>query len=183
MPDEQQAPVQVKKYTLALGENTYSSPASVNKQDARKLQSLIPSLSGALEREQPKRLLGNQGALGGRIGFFHTYKRNNGGTIVYYFYCATATTLYQWNGIAWAAVSAVGTLADFPVARNINNQMHLSDGTSSWLFDGTSWVKDGLAIPLRPPTFVVSSPSASQSIVTIARLNGIVTMTDRKSVV
>src|SRR5262249_9756050 len=133
--------------------------------------------SGQLEREQPKRILGAQGSLSSRIGFFHTYRRNTSGIITFYFFCATQTTLYLYNGSSWAPVPDVGTLADFPVARNINNQMHLSDGTVSWLFDGTNWITDGLAIPLHSPSISVGTPGASVTVSSISRVNGVVTVT------
>jgi len=173
---DQQNPTILKKYTLTVGENTYSSPTAANENDARKLQSLIPSLSGQMEREQPKRLLGSQGSFSSRIAFFHTYKRNSGGSVSYYFFCATQTTLYQWNGTQWGVVPDVGMLADFPVACNINNQMHLSDGTSSWLFDGIHWVMLGLPIPLHAPVFKTATPSASVNITSISRTNGVITV-------
>src|SRR6266404_8352398 len=116
----------VRKYTLTGGENTYSSPAAVNEDDARKLQSLIPSLSGALERERPVLPLTTDIAFPSRVGVFHQFKRNNNGTIVTYWFCATATTLYQLSGFpggTWNAVGAVGALAGFPVFCNINNTL------------------------------------------------------------
>lgn len=162
-----------KRYTLTGGENTYSSPASVNENDARKLQSLIPSLSGALERERPVIPFTNDAAFPSRIGFFHTYKQNNQGSIVFWFFMATATTLYVLTNPgptqSWQPVSTVNPLHGFPVARNINNQMHLSDGVNSWIFGGVDWVKDGLEIPLHSPTFAVQNPPASVTITSISR--------------
>src|ERR1700675_695867 len=145
----------VKRYTLTGGENTFSSPAAVNESDARKLQSLIPSLSGALERERPPILFAST-TLPSRVGFFWQFKRNNNGVIAFYYFCATATELYQLSGVyptaTWIPVLA---LQGFPVAVNINNTMHLSDGVSNWIFDGISFMTDGLSIPPIAPIFIV----------------------------
>src|SRR5882672_9619452 len=160
-----------KRYTLTNGENTYSSPASVNEADARKLQSLIPQLAGELSRERPVIPFATNAAFSSRVGFFHQFKRNNNGTIVTYWFCATATTLYQLAGIlgnfTWNPVSSVGTLGGFPVAVNINNTLHLSDGVKSWIFDGTNWVTDGLAIPLHAPVIQPGTPGSAVNITSI----------------
>ncbi len=148
------APVTAKKYVLTLGENTFAGPASTNITDARKLQSLIPSLSGALEREHQLIPFTADVAFPARIGFFWQYKRNALGVVTTYWF-----------------------LAAFPVARNINNLLHLSDGTSSWIFDGTNWVKEGLAIPSRAPTFSISAVHAAVNLTTVSRVNGATTIT------
>jgi hypothetical protein len=169
-----------KKYTLTGGENTYSSPASVNEADARKLQSLIPSLSGALERERPTIPFTADAAFASRVGAFHQFKRNNSGTIVTYWFCATATVLYQLSGFpsgVWNAVAAVGTLAGFPVFSNINNTLHMSDGVTNWIFDGASWVTDGLPIPTIAPEVVVASAAAGNAITAITRSGNVVSAT------
>src|SRR5579859_7756472 len=182
----------LKRYSLVDGENTFASSAAMGESDFRKLQSLIPSLSGAMEREQALVGFTTSGIGGGgaggsgsafpsRVAFFHQYKRNNAGVVTTYWFCATATTLYQLSGYpggVWNVVSQVGTLANFPEAININNQMRLSDGVSSWLFDGFNWVKEGLAIPLHAPTFKINSGGPrSHSITAVARANGVTTIT------
>src|SRR6266576_3618683 len=172
-------PVNIKKYVLALGENSFASPASTNIADARKLQSLVPSLSGSLDREHQLIPFTADAAFSTRIGFFHQFKRNNAGTITTYWFCATATTLYQlsaYPGGVWNSVAAVGALAAFPVAKNINNLLHLSDGVSSFIFDGTNWVKEGLALPSRAPSIITTNTvAAAVGITSISRVNGVVT--------
>lgn len=173
-----------KRYTLTGGENTYSSPASVNEADARKMQSLIPSLAGDLGRERPvipfvTSGLGSSGSpFPSRIGFFYQFKRNNNGTIVSYFFCATSSQLYQLqNPGPTQTWSAVLPLAAFPTAVTINNTMHLSDGTKNYIFDGISFVKDGLEIPLHAPAFTASNPPAATNITSISRSGNQVTAT------
>src|SRR5690348_14961927 len=125
MPDSS-----LKKYTLTGGENTYASPAATDSADARKLQSLIPSLAGSLERERPAIPFTADAAFPSRVAFFHQFKRNNGGVFTSYFFCATATTLYKLSGFpggTWQPVTQVGTLGGFPVAVNIDNTMQLDD--------------------------------------------------------
>lgn len=170
----------VKRYTLTAGENTFSSPASINEADARKLQSLIPSLSGALEREHPSILFATNG-LPTRVGFFHQFGRNVGAVTNFFWFCATATTLYQLNNpgptATWVPVTAIGTLAGFPAAVTIDNVMQLDDGVKSWIFDGTNWIRTGLAIPLHPPTITPFTPPAAVTITSITRGNNVVTAT------
>lgn len=152
--------IKLKRYNLIGGENTYASPATTGPNDARKLQSLIPSLAGYLERERPTIAFTGDSSFPSRVGFFHQFKRHNEDkTLTTHYFCATATTLYKLQNPGpsqtWAAVTQIGTLAGFPVAVNNNNQMHLSDDAKNWIFDGQSWIKDGLEIPLHPPAFAV----------------------------
>src|SRR5271165_4326570 len=170
-----------KKYTLLTGENTYSSPVAMDPGDARRLQSLIPSLAGYLEREHPTLPFTPDAPFSAPVRWFHQFKRNNSGTFVYFFFCATATTLYvcqnPLTGGTWQVVSAV-PLGGIPVAVNINNQMQLDDaaGGRSWLFDGTTWVKNGLALPVEAPRFSVSTTLASASITSLTLTNGILSV-------
>lgn len=167
--------VNFKRYNLAPGENTFASPASSNPQDARRLQSLIPSLSGELTREQSNPVFATfPSPPSGPIGFFHQFKRNDGhGEFSYHFFCASATTLYKTTGTApslvWTPVTAVGTLATFPSAVNIDNLMHLSDGVLSYCYDGSVWFKDGLEIPINPPAITVTVGSAGSNIIDVNR--------------
>src|SRR6266550_2618147 len=101
------APVTAKKYVLTLGENTFAGPASTNITDARKLQSLIPSLSGALEREHQLIPFTADVAFPARIGFFWQYKRNALGVLRIYKFKTTATTLYQLSMYPGSVENAV----------------------------------------------------------------------------
>jgi hypothetical protein len=171
----------VKRYSLTGGQNIYSSPASVNENDARKLQSLIPSLAGYLERERPTVPFTADAPFASRIAFFHQFKRNNNGIIVTYQFCATATELYLLTGAFPTQIwQPVLTLQGFPVAVNINNTMHISDGINSWIYDGLGFNIDGLAIPFNPPHFAVIAPvglTIAASPTGAVRVNGVVTIT------
>ena len=165
------------RFPLTPGENTYVNPAASSPNDARRLKSLIPASSGQLGREQRNAVFAT-GTLNGTVGFLHQFRRNVGnGVFVSHFFCATATTLYRLVNATWQAVTDVGMLASYPVAVNIDNLMHLSDGVSSWIFDGVNWVTDGLPIPLHAPTFTIVTPAGAVNIATIVRINGTVTVT------
>lgn len=169
-------PTVTKRYNLICGENTYSSPSAVNPTDARKLQSLIPSLSGALEREHPSTLFAAT-TLPAQVGFFHQFGRNNGAVVTLHQFCATATTLFKLSGSVWVPVTVIGNLAGFPTASNTDNVMQLDDGVKSWIFDGTNWIRTGFPIPLHAPKFTAISPPATVTIVSISRANNLVTAT------
>lgn len=169
-------PAVSKKYNLLCGENTFSSPASVNPNDARKLQSLIPSLSGALEREHPSTFFALT-TLPGKIGFFHQFGRNNGAATTLFQFCATVSTLFRLSGNIWVPVTQVGNLSGFPTAVNIDNVMQLDDSGNGrvWIFDGTNWVRGGLPIPLHSPKFTAQAVPPSITVISISRSNNLVT--------
>jgi len=154
---------------LAAGENSFSSPSGHDKDSYRKLSGLTQSIAGELEREQRAVAFAST-TLPSTVLFLHQYDRYAGaGSFTSYFFAATATKLYQLTAGAWVEVTAVGTLTAAPVARNIDNLMHLSDGTTSWLFDGTNWVKDGLEIPPNAPAFTVTAGAGTPNKVSVNR--------------
>lgn len=160
-----------RRYRLGTGENSYASPAAPDSNSFRRLQSLVPSASGKLTREQRKVLFASTGLVGD-IGWFHQFDRNNGsGVFTSYFFVAAgaATKLYQYSAGTWVEVTAIGTLSEFPVARNVDNLMHLSNGTASFIFDGTNWVTDGLPIPPNAPTRTVTAGGGTPNKVTANR--------------
>ena len=144
------------RYNLITGEDSYASQTAQRPETARRLSALIPTLAGDLEREF-RHVKYSTTQLPSAILFTHKFTRNNGsGAFTDHFFVATATKLYKDIAGVLAEVTAVGTLAAAPSAVNINNLMHLSDGVSSWVFDGTNWVTRGLAIPLSSPSLDAS---------------------------
>ena len=136
---------------LVTGEDTFASQGAQNPATSRRVKSFIPSAAGDLVREAPNPTYLSTVLTGGAVGFLHQFDYNNNGTIVSHFFAATATKLYKVTGGAFVEVTAVGTLTGYPQAVNHDNLMHLSDGTLSWIFDGTGWTKAGLVIPQSQP--------------------------------
>jgi hypothetical protein len=50
---------------------------------------------------------------------------------------------------SWQEVAGVGTLANIPSFAKVQDGslLHLSDGITNWMFDGFTWLADGLQIP------------------------------------
>jgi hypothetical protein len=154
---------------VAEGESTFASPTGHSSRFYRKVQGLVQSLAGELEREQRAVAFAST-ILPTNCLFLHQFDHyDGGGAFTSHFFAATATKLYKYSAGTLAEVTAVGTLAAVPVARNIDNAMHLSDGTSSWLFDGTNYVKDGFEIPPDLPTFVVTIGAGTPNKVSVNR--------------
>lgn len=170
----------VSKYNLSgASEDTYASQTAQNPTTARRAKSVFPSPAGYLEREQPNASFASNVLPSGVVWLFE-FDQNNAGNTLRFYFCATSTTLYLLTGApgvgTWNAVSAVGALANTPQAVSINNLMHFTDGVSSFIFDGTNWITDGLPIPLHAPQFGVQVPGPSGTIVSITRTNGVVTV-------
>lgn len=163
------ARAETEKYrNLALlgGEDSYASATAQNPATSRRVKSLIPTQAGFLERERPNPLFkpGNLGAL--PVGFLFQFDRaNTDGTFTTYFFGATKTALYESVGADWFVVNAVGALATYPQAYVTNNMMHLSDGVTNWMFDGTNWFIEGFPIPPFAPAPVVVSGSGPLNII------------------
>lgn len=165
------APVKLTRYNLTMGENDFSSPAAVNPEDARKLQSLIPSISGELERESPALVIATipVTSVSDPIRAIWEFRHYDGATnYTTHFFVANSTAL-------WRATSPAGpwfrelTVTDIPVFWVLDNVMHISDGTHSWIFDGISYVKAGLDIPINPPAIVVTAGAGTPAIVLVQR--------------
>src|SRR5271157_4997927 len=71
------------------------------------------------------------------------------------------------NGGGVGALSATGVetgiLSDVPqfVTDPTTGNFHLSDGTNNWLFDGTTWVREGFRIPQSAPALSLSNSGNS----------------------
>jgi hypothetical protein len=170
------------RYNLVTGVDTYASQTAQNPATSRRLQSLIPALSGDLTRELPDPTY--LASVGAKVGFLFDYNRGNGdGTNTHYFLAATATQLLLNIAGVWTAQSlplkpdppattSLTPLTGFPQAVVVNNLLHISDGTTSWIFDGTSWLLEGFPIPLVGPTFAVTNNTFTGSGLSDAVFNG-----------
>lgn len=161
-------PAVFKKYSLVFGENDFTSPAATNPQDARKLKSLIPSISGELERERPAITAATIAAGSDPIRILHQFKHQTGGVFTIHYFAANSTTLWHATSVTGTWTSVLTTVA-IPVFVNIDNTLHISDGTSSWIFDGTNYVKGGLALPPNAPAKTVTAGSGTPNIVLVNR--------------
>lgn len=174
------------RYALFLGEDTYASPSAQSPDSARKVTGLYPSLAGDLTREQ-RRVAFLASQLPGRIVMLEQFNWFDSATRLFtsfYFVAAdngsgTAKLYRQKVGTDtdWVQVTDVGTLAAYPVGHGLNNLFHLSDGTNSWIFDGTSWVKDGLERPVVAPQVTVSGTISTNGLASLVRSNGVVSAT------
>src|SRR3990167_3431071 len=142
------------RFSLITGEETYAAQGSQNPETSRRLKSLLPSLAGDLKRERPhpKYLTTLLPAAVGWLWQFD--KKASDGSFTSHFFAATSTKLYHQESGAWVEVTAVGTLVGYPQAVNLNNLMHFTDGAANWIFDGTNWVQEGLAIPVTKPILI-----------------------------
>ncbi|MCI0348857.1 MAG: hypothetical protein L0Z53_05470 [Acidobacteriales bacterium] len=161
-----------KRYNLIVGEETYASSTAQNPATARRVKSLIPSLAGHLQREQRHPTFLPATLVGGAVGFLDEFNWFDSATKTFrkFFFAATSTKLYKQlvgTDTDWVEVTAVGALAGFPVARSINNLYHLSDGSTAWIFDGSTWQTDGLPIPLNTPD--IDTATAGTLTITVNR--------------
>ncbi len=154
------------RFNLITSEETFASQTAQNPLTSRRVSSLIPTLAGELERERPRPKYSASVALGAAITWLHQFdKKASDGTFTRHFFVFSNNKLYKDISGTWTQVTAVGTLAGVPQAVNLNNLMHLSDGQNRFIFDGISWVKEGLEIPLVAPG-IDTSGSGTLSIVT-----------------
>jgi len=148
---------QQKWNLLGSGEDSYAGQNAQDPRTSRKMQGWIPQDDGQLHRELPEPLY-LPTTLSGPVCALAEFDQNNGSGGINRFYFAAARTdfitgtktcnFYQNVAGAWSAVAAVGVLADAPMCAQQQNNFFLADGASNFLFNGTTWVKDGLAIPL-----------------------------------
>ena len=158
---------------LAAGQDTYAGQNAQDPRTSRKVQSWIVQDDGQLHRElQEPSYVTN--ALPGPIVGLYEFDQNNGqGSIVRNYYCAARVNstvgtqnclFYSYVGGAsatWAQVTTVGTLANAPMCVVQENNFFLDDGVSSWLFNGTIWVQNGINFPLNPPAINVTGGNSS----------------------
>lgn len=180
-----------QRFNLVTGEDTYASQTAQNPATSRRLQSLIPSLAGDLRREKPNFLLKNFG--NSPVSFLFEYDRVDpvtGNITRYYLANVSGSTQLQISTdlATWTVVplplpnvagSTTGTLAGTPQAVVINNMLHLSDGTNTYLFDGTTWLISGMKIPQTPPSVAVNGlfPAVVIPNGAISRKAGVTTLT------
>ena len=159
-----------KKFDLTgAGEDTFSGQNSQNPATSRRVQSWLVVDDGQLHRELQEPAYASN-TLGGPIVGLYEFDQNSGtGTITRYYFCAARTNatvgtkqcaFYQLVSGAWAAVAAVGTLADAPMCVTQENNFFLDDGISNWLFNGSEWVQNGINFPLNQPAINITTGSA-----------------------
>jgi hypothetical protein len=164
-------PVEFTKYNLVTGENDFTSPGAPNPQDARKLQSLIPSISGEMGRERPVVVTATIGAgSSDPVVAFWQFKRNSLGTLTIHYFIATKSALYHTTNAVSGPWTKDLTLSDVPVFWNIANVMHISDGTTSWIFNGINYTIAGLPIPVNPPNITATAGAGTPALVLVYRL-------------
>ena len=148
----------VSRYNLVTGEDTYASQTAQNPATARLLQSWIPQDDGQLHRELLKVKFDTTQLSGPVVGLYeYDYNDLNGGVHIIYFAAArtnfvgaTTCNLYSLvSGGHWTLVPSVAPpilpLADVPMCVTINNLFHVTDGVSSWVYDGVlnQWFPEG----------------------------------------
>jgi hypothetical protein len=148
-------------FDLVTGENTYASQTAQNPKTSRRVKSLIPSASGELLRElvHPKYL---DSALPTGVQNLYQFDQNDGsGVVTRHYFATTGVKIYKSDGTSW--IDQGLSLATAPMFRTLNNNLVISDGSSSYIFNGTSWFIEGFPIPLQIP-IVDTSVAGSLSI-------------------
>lgn len=152
---------------MVNGVDTYATQTSQNPETSRRIVGWIPSDDGGLYREW------NDPTVGTGLPSPNEVKRlfqfdwvGTGATLTRYFFAIVATSpgastfnlwTYNTGTHLWTQVTAVGTLQAIPAIAKVQsaNLLHLSDGVTNWLFDGSTWLQDGLHILLSQPTLDV----------------------------
>jgi len=145
------------RFNLLTGVDTLSSQTAQDPETSRVLTSLIPSLAGDLQREFRHVKYLDTTALAAITNSVEFQRNNGSGSFTRHVFVATATKLYKETGGAWVEVTAVGTLTTTPAFVTVDNLLHMSDGTTRWIFDGTTWVKSGFETPAIAPVVDVTA--------------------------
>jgi hypothetical protein len=146
-------------------QDSYSGQNAQDPRTSRLIKSFLPQDDGQLHRELPEPLYASNTVSGPMVGIYEFDQNDGHGHVNRFYFCAARTNstvgtkncnLYQLVTGAWSAVSTVGTLADAPMCVTQENNFHLADGVSNWLFNGTTWVNSGINFPLNPPAISVA---------------------------
>lgn len=157
-----------QKWDLLTGQDSYSGPNAQDPRTSRNIQSWIPQDDGQLHRELPEPAYASNTVSGPIVGMYEFDQNNGQGAVNRFYFCAARINstvgtkncyFYELVSGAWSQVTAVGTLADAPMAVVQENNFFVDDGVSSWLFNGTIWVQNGINFPLNQPSINVSSNS------------------------
>ena len=149
---------------LAAGQDSYAGQNAQNPSTSRKVQSWIVQDDGQLHRELQEPSYASNTLPGPIVGLYEFDQNNGQGGVVRNYFCAARVNstvgtqnclLYSYVGGAWSTVTTVGTLANAPMCVVQENNFFLDDGVSSWLFNGTLWVQNGINFPLNPPAINV----------------------------
>lgn len=151
---------EISIFELILGQDTYSSQDASRPNSARRLQSLIPSISGVLTRETGLvKYLPTQLGAPSSVGSLFQYNYNDAsGVRQNKQFAATATQLFMEVAGAWVAQSLINPatglattspFADYPYFVVVNNLLHIGDGTNNWIYDGpnAAFVVEGFPAP------------------------------------
>jgi hypothetical protein len=161
--------VQQRWNLLGLGQDSYAGQNAQDPRTSRKIQSWLPQDDGELHRELPQPLYAANTVSGPICGLYEFDQNNGTGGVNRFYFCAARTNstvgtktcnLYQMVTGSWAAVSTVGTLADAPMCVTQENNFHLADGVSNWLFNGTIWTPSGINFLLNQPAINISAGTA-----------------------
>lgn len=159
-------------FRLLGGEDSYTSQDSGDPNNARRLLSFFPLLSGELTRElgQPKYL---PTQLPAGVGAVIDYAFNNtSGVRQSVRFACTSTQVYLESGGAWVlqniinpatGIAVASPLSDTPQFVIYNNLLHMADGTNNWIYDGPNarWIVDGIETPIDFPTADVTGAGAA----------------------
>jgi hypothetical protein len=155
----------IGRFNLVTGEDTYSGQNAQNPATSRRVLSLIPSINGELVREKGEALY-LPTSLGASVGGLFQYDYIDlVGTTQSKRFAATSQSLYMESGGAWVIQSLPDQLfgifstvpfGSYPQFAVVNNLLHISDGSGSWIYDGpnNAFVLEGFPIPLDSPTSV-----------------------------
>jgi hypothetical protein len=157
--------VEQKWSLLGAGQDSYAGQNAQDPRTSRKIQSWIPQDDGQLHRELPEPAYASNAVSGPICGLYEFDQNDGNGHVNRFYFCAARTNstvgtkncnFYQLVAGAWSAVTAVGALADAPMCVIQENNFHLADGVSNWLFNGTIWVRSGINFPLNAPAIGTS---------------------------
>ena len=160
--------VEQKWNLLGAGQDSYAGQNAQDPRTSRKIQSWVPQDDGQLHRELLEPLYAASALSGPIVGLYEFDQNNGQGAVNRSYYCAARVNstvgtkncnLYAYVAATttWATVTTVGVLADAPMIVTQENNLHLADGVSNWLFNGTLWVHSGINFPLNPPAINISS--------------------------
>jgi len=147
-------------------ENTYAGQDAQEAAGARRVLSMIPKISGEMVRELGQaKYLPTQ--LPTKIGALMDYPYNDSNGVRQSVRFAVATSdnivfaLYKEVAGAWVVqtlplnngLTSNAPFNDFPQFVVLNNLLHITDGTTSWIYDGPNaqFVIEGFIIPPVPP--------------------------------
>ena len=152
---------------LGAHQDSYSGQNASDPRTSRKIISWLPQDDGQLHRELPEPLYAANTLSGPLAGIYGFDQNDTHGHVNRSYFCAARVNStvgtkncnfysYVTATTTWTTVSTIGVLADAPMIVTQENNLHLADGVSNWLFNGTLWVNSGINFPLNPPAINIS---------------------------